>query len=238
MASGLRAGNVMQDMDLFVEVARALSFTRASRISGIPIATLSRRIALLEKTVGVRLFERSTRRLSLTEPGRRYLERCEHIVRDAAAAHEALKEAAERPAGHLRLAMPVEFGITLIAPIIDEFARLYPEITIDADLSSRPVNFADENIDVGIRLGEITDLSLIARRLGSATRLFYASPSYLARRGEPRKPEDLATCVRRARDRRQCPWPVFDQQCFDDAEICRAGPWHCRAGAVHRAASL
>jgi DNA-binding transcriptional LysR family regulator len=181
----------LQDMALFVDVARALSFTRASKTSGIPIATLSRRIALLEKHVGVRLFTRTTRRLSLTEPGKRYLERCERIVQETAVAHEALKEAAERPAGHIRISMPVEFGLTLIAPIIDEFARLYPEITVDAELTSRPADFGDENIDVSIRLGEIRDQSLIARRLGSATRLLYASPSYLARHGVPQHPIDL-----------------------------------------------
>jgi len=181
----------LQDMALFVDVARALSFTRASKTSGIPIATLSRRIALLEKHVGVRLFIRTTRRLSLTEPGKRYLDRCERIVQEAAIAHEALKEAAERPAGHIRISMPVEFGLTLIAPIIDEFARLYPEITVDAELTSRPADFGDENIDVSIRLGEIRDQSLIARRLGGAARLLYASPLYLARHGVPQHPTEL-----------------------------------------------
>jgi DNA-binding transcriptional LysR family regulator len=181
----------LQDMALFVDVARALSFTRASKTSGIPIATLSRRIALLEKHVGVRLFIRTTRRLSLTEPGKRYLDRCERIVQEAAIAHEALKEAAERPAGHIRISMPVEFGLTLIAPIIDEFARLYPEITVDAELTSRPADFGDENIDVSIRLGEIKDQSLIARRLGGAARLLYASPLYLARHGVPQHPTEL-----------------------------------------------
>jgi DNA-binding transcriptional LysR family regulator len=178
-------------MALFVEVARALSFTRASQASGIPIATLSRRIAMLEKRVGVRLFERTTRRLTLTEPARRYLERCERVVQEADIAHEALKEAVERPAGHLRLSMPVEFGLAFIAPVIDEFARHYPEITIDADLSQRPVNFVDENVDVSIRLGEIRNRSLIARRLGSAERLLYGAPSYLARRGAPAQAADL-----------------------------------------------
>jgi DNA-binding transcriptional LysR family regulator len=182
----------LEDMIFFVEVARALSFTRASRISGIPIATLSRRVTLMEKRVGVRLFQRTTRRLALTEPGRRFLERCERIMQDAAAAQEALKETAQRPTGHLRLSMPVEFGLTLIAPIIDEFARLYPEITIDADLTPRPADFVDENIDVSIRLGEISDPSLIVRRLGRAARLFYASPAYLARCGEPGHPRVLS----------------------------------------------
>jgi DNA-binding transcriptional LysR family regulator len=179
-------------MIFFVEVARALSFTRASQTSGIPIATLSRRVKLMEKRVGVLLFQRTTRRLTLSEPGRRYFERCERIVLDAAAAQEVLKESALRLTGHLRLSMPVEFGLTLIAPIIDEFAQLYPEITIDADLSPRPVNFVDESIDVSIRLGEITDRSLIVRRVGSAARLFYASPHYLARHGVPVQPKDLA----------------------------------------------
>jgi DNA-binding transcriptional LysR family regulator len=114
----------LQDIGIFVEVARALSFTRASKASGIPIATLSRRISLMEKRIGVRLFQRTTRRLVLTEPGQRYFERCERIVQDAAAAQEVLKEAAERLTGHLRISMPVEFGLTQIALIIDEFARL------------------------------------------------------------------------------------------------------------------
>jgi DNA-binding transcriptional LysR family regulator len=192
MTTPSRSVLALQDMALFADVGRALSFTRASRLSGVPIATLSRRIALLEKRVGVRLFERTTRRLSLTEPGRRYLERCERIVQEAASAHEVLKEAAERPAGHLRLSMPVEFGLTVIAPIIDEFARRYPEITVDVDLSSGPANFVDGKVDVSIRLGEIRDQSLIVRRLGSAARLLYAAPSYLARRGGLNHPTDLA----------------------------------------------
>jgi DNA-binding transcriptional LysR family regulator len=151
----------------------------------------------MEKRVGVRLFQRTTRRLVLTEPGTRYLERCERIVQDAAAAHEVLKEAAERLTGHLRISTPVEFGLTLIAPIIDEFARQNPGITVDVDLSSRPANFVDENVDVGIRLGNISDTSLIVRRLGNAARLLYASPSYLARNGVLEHPEDLGNhdCV-------------------------------------------
>jgi len=186
----------LQDMIFFVEVARALSFTRASKASDIPIATLSRRVSLLERRVGVRLFQRTTRHLALTEPGRRYLERCERIIQDAAVAQEVLKEAAERLTGHLRLSMPVEFGLTLVAPIIDEFGRQYPEITIDADLSPRPTSFADEGVDVSIRLGEVNDPSLVVRRLGNAARLFYAAPSYLARHGEPAHPKEL--------DRHEC----------------------------------
>jgi DNA-binding transcriptional LysR family regulator len=167
----------LQDMALFVEVARAGSFTGAAKASGVPIATLSRRIAALEKRVGVRLFERTTRRLAVTEPGRRYLERCEVIVQEAGLAHEALMDTARRPAGRLRLSMPVEFGLSLIAPIVDEFARRYPEIAFDLDLSSRPAALADQKVDVSIRLGEITDPSLVVA-------------AWVARRGcsMPRRP--------------------------------------------------
>jgi DNA-binding transcriptional LysR family regulator len=189
----LRSDSViaLQDMALFVAVARALSFTRASEHSGIPIATLSRRISLMEKRSGVRLFERTTRRLTLTEPGRRYLERCERIVQEADIAQDVLKDSVERISGHIRVSTPVEFGIYNISPILDEFARYYPDITMELDLTSRPANFIDGQTDVGIRLGEVRDQALIARRLGSSARILYAAPSYLARRGTPRTPDDL-----------------------------------------------
>ena len=186
------AAMALQDMALFVAVARALSFTKASAASGVPIATLSRRIAAMEKRSGVRLFERTTRRLSLTEPARRYLERCERIVQEADLAQDVLTDAAERTAGHLRVSMPVEFGLYNIAPVVDEFARLYPEITMELDLTPRPAHLVDDTVDVSIRLGEVRDPSLIARRLGVAVRLLYAAPGYLAARGTPHDPAALA----------------------------------------------
>jgi DNA-binding transcriptional LysR family regulator len=207
------APSELEDMIFFVEVARALSFTHASKASGIPIATLSRRITLMEKRVGVRLFERTTRRLSLTGPGKRYQERCEQIVQDAAAAQEVLKEAAERLTGHLRISTPVELGFTLIAPIIDEFARQHPEITLEVDLTSRPANFVDDTTDVSIRLGEITHSQLVVRRLGEAARLFYASPVYLARHGEPKQPKDLS-----------------QHQCILQSYMAQPGVWHLVSG--------
>jgi DNA-binding transcriptional LysR family regulator len=182
----------LQDMALFVEVARALNFTRASEASGVSVATLSRRITSLEKRVGVRLLERSTRRVALTEPGRRYLERCERIVQEAGVAHEALREEGERPSGHLRVSMPVEFGLVYVAPLVDEFAQAFPDISMELEFSPRPAPLAEGSVDVGIRLGEVRDHSLVARRLGSAARVLYASPGYLAKHGLPRLPKDLA----------------------------------------------
>jgi DNA-binding transcriptional LysR family regulator len=211
----------LQDIGFFVEVARALSFTRASKASGIPIATLSRRIAQMEKRVGVRMFQRTTRRLVLTEPGRRYFERCERIMQDAAAAQEVLSEAAERISGHLRVSMPVEFGLTLVAPIIDEFTRYYPDISVDADLTPRPANFVDENVDVSIRLGELRDASLIVRRLGNAARLLYASPAYLARYGTPAHPKDLAAheCILQSYMAQPTAWRLVSSRRSVDVDV-------------------
>ena len=206
---------------MFVEVARAMSFTRASQASGVPIATLSRRIAQLERRVGVRLFERTTRRLSLTEPGRRYLERCEHIVQEADIAYEALTDAAERPAVRLRISTPVEFGLSYIAPIIDEFARRYPDISMSLDLTPRPAQVAEENVDVSIRLGEVRDPSLIARRLGSAARLLYAAPAYLGRSGVPERPEDLAAhdCILQSYMARPDQWRLVSGDRAVDVDV-------------------
>jgi DNA-binding transcriptional LysR family regulator len=175
----------------------------------------------LESRVGVRLFTRTTRRLVLTEPGRRYLERCERIVEEAAAAHEALKDAAERPAGHLRISTPVEFGLSILAPIIDEFARRYPDITIDLDLTSRPASLKDEAIDVSVRLGEIRDPSLIARRLGGAARFLYAAPAYLARRSVPETPDALARhdCILQSYMAEPKVWRLVSDEASVDVDV-------------------
>src|SRR5580704_56388 len=238
-------------MALFVEVARAGSFTGAAKASSVPIATLSRRIAALENRVGVRLLERTTRRLAVTEPGRRYLERCELIVQEAGLAHEALMDAAKRPAGRLRLSMPVEFGLSFIAPLIDEFARRHPEITFDLDLSSRPAPLADQKVDVSIRLGEITDPSLVVRHLRGAAVLRIAVLPGAAWRsrtaigpGRARlhpailhgATERLAADLGRQHGRCRGARPVFDQQRLNDLAAGRAGTWRCRAVARDRAA--
>lgn len=181
----------LQDMALFVAVARVCNFTRASRVSGIPVATLSRRIALLEKRLGVRLFERHARGLALTTPGKRYLERCERVVQEADIAHEALREAADALEGLIRVASPVEFGLHHLAPLVEEFAQRHPGIQMALDLSPRPDPLSAQTVDVRIRLGEPDDDALIARKLGQLGRGLFASPAYIARRGEPDSPDSL-----------------------------------------------
>ncbi len=183
--------SALHDMTLFVEVARAKNFSAAGRRLDVPVATLSRRIAAMEREFGVRLFDRTTRRVELTEAGARYFERCAHLADEARLAQEALRETATRPGGHLRVSMPVDFGVDVIGPLLPEFARQFPGITLDLDLSSRNTDLVGDHRDVAIRLGEVKGDQLVARRIGMAERALFASTTYLDLRGTPAHPGDL-----------------------------------------------
>ena len=183
---------LLNDMALFVEVVKARGFRSAADAMGIPNSTLSRRISGLEKEIGLRLLHRTTRKIELTEAGQIYFERCKRIVEEARLAHEQLSDMLAQPSGVLRASFPVDFAVTYLAPLIAEFAGLYPGITFDFDLTSRRVDLVSEPFDVAIRLGESESSQLIARTLASLTPQLYASPGYLERSGEPRKPADLA----------------------------------------------
>lgn len=182
---------LLNDMALFVEVVKAKGFRAAADALGIPNSTLSRRINALEKAIGLRLLHRTTRKIELTEAGQIYFERSKRIVDEARLAHEQLGEMLAQPSGVLRASLPVDFAVTYLAPLIAEFAALYPGITFDFDLTPRRVDLVSEPFDVAIRMGESEDSQLIARSLASLTPNLYASPGYLERSGEPRKPTDL-----------------------------------------------
>lgn len=181
----------LNDMALFVEVVKARGFRHAAEAIGMPNSTLSRRITALEKTIGLRLLHRTTRKIELTEAGQIYFERCKRIVDEARLAHEQLGEMLAQPSGVLRVSLPVDFAVTYLAPLIVEFAGLYPGIAFDFDLTPRRVDLVSEPFDVAIRMGESESSQLIARPLASLTPHLYASPGYLERAGEPGKPADL-----------------------------------------------
>lgn len=189
---------LLNDMALFVEVVKARSFRRAAETIGMPNSTLSRRIGVLEKAIGLRLLHRTTRRIELTEAGQLYFERCKRIVGEARLAHEQLGEILAQPSGVLRASLPVDFANIYLAPLIAEFARRYPGISFELDLTSRRVDLVAEPFDVAIRMGESPDSTLIARQLARLPRYLYASPRYLERSGEPGQPADLAQheCLR------------------------------------------
>jgi DNA-binding transcriptional LysR family regulator len=181
----------LNDMALFVEVVKAKGFRSAADAIGMPNSTLSRRISELEKSIGLRLLHRTTRKIELTEAGQTYFERCKRIVDEARLAHEQLGEMLAQPSGVLRASLPVDFAVTYLAPLIAEFAGRYPGITFDFDLTPRRVDLVSEPFDVAIRMGESENSQLIARPLASLTPYLYASPGYLERSGEPSKPAEL-----------------------------------------------
>ncbi|RAI66462.1 LysR family transcriptional regulator [Pseudomonas fluorescens] len=188
----------LNDMALFVEVVKARSFSRAAETLGIPNSTLSRRISELEKGIGLRLLHRTTRKIEPTEAGQLYFERCKRIVDEARLAHEQLGEMLARPSGLLRASLPVDFATVYLAPLIADFARLYPGISFEFDLSPRQVDLISDPVDVVIRMGEPANSNLIARKLASLRRGLYASPRYLEMFGAPGQPLDLSRheCLR------------------------------------------
>jgi DNA-binding transcriptional LysR family regulator len=188
----------LNDMALFVEVVKAKSFRRAAEASGVPNSTLSRRINALEKAIGLRLLHRTTRKIELTEAGQLYFERARRIVDEARLVHEQLGEMLAQPVGVLHASLPVDFANIFLASLLAEFARRYPGITFDFDLTPRRVDLVTEPFDVAVRMGEPPSSNLIARELARLPRHLYASPRYIERFGEPREPADLTQheCVR------------------------------------------
>lgn len=189
---------LLNDMALFVEVVKARSFRRAAEVIGMPNSTLSRRISTLEQAIGLRLLHRTTRRIELTEAGQLYFERCRRIVDEARLAHEQLGEMLAQPSGVLRVSLPVDLATGMLAPLIAEFARRYPGISFEFDLTPRRVDLVTEPFDVAIRMGESSNSNLIARKLALLPRYLYASPRYLELAGEPTLPAELGRhdCLR------------------------------------------
>lgn len=184
---------LLNDMALFVEVMKARSFRRAAETLGMPNSTMSRRIGILEKTIGLRLLNRTTRKIEPTEAGQLYYERCKRIVDEARLAHEQLGEMLAQPSGTLRASLPVDFAASYLSPIIGEFARRYPGINFEFDLTPRNVDLVSEPFDVAVRVGEPPDSSLIARPLARLTSFAYAAPSYVEKFGDPQHPTELTS---------------------------------------------
>lgn len=189
---------LLPDMALFVAVARAKNFSVAARAIGMPVSSVSRRVAELEARIGLPLLNRTTRKVELTEVGAEYFERCRSIVEAAEAAHGDLKGQLDNPRGHLRVSATPDFASTFLTPLFVEFARVYPEITFECDLTPRAVDLVAESFDVAIRVGKLPDSQITVRRLGSARGGLFASPGYLARAGSLAAPRDLEghECVR------------------------------------------
>ncbi len=181
----------LEDALAFLAVADAGSFTAAAARLKLAKSNISRRVARLEDQLGVRLLERTTRRLRLTDIGGVYRERLQVAVAQLTAAHEAVRSLHDRPKGHLRITAPGDMG-SMLGPILAEFTARYPEVTLEVELSQRRVDLVGEGFDVALRAGSMPDSSMVARRVGVFSNPLMASPEYLARRGRPASVAELA----------------------------------------------
>jgi len=182
----------LTSLRVFIDVAATGSLSGAARALNMSQTMATKHVAALEQHLGVKLFHRSTRRLSLTEAGRNYLESSERVLADLDAADSAVSADRFEARGILRVNAPVSFGARQIAPLIDEFTRRYPHLTVELGLNDRQVDLADEGWDLAVRIGTLASSALIARKLAPCRTLVAASPAYLKARGTPKRVAELS----------------------------------------------
>ena len=177
---------------LFATVVEAGSFTAAARDLGLTKSAASKALGRLEARLGARLIDRTTRRLSLTEAGETFYDHCRRILAEADAAEEAVGRLQGSPRGRLRINGPMSFGTAHLAPVLPEFMARHPDLTLDVVFNDRRVDLVEEGFDVAVRIGRLTDSSLIARKLCEERHTLCAAPAYWDQHGRPAHPSDLA----------------------------------------------
>ena len=182
----------LEALAIVAKIAEERSYAGAARALGMSVATVSRAVIRLEGRVGGQVFNRTSRRLALTEIGERLAERAQRVLREAEEAEGMARDLARHPRGTLRLAVPMSFGLRWVAPLMPEFFHLFPDISVDLDLNDAATDLIGEGFDAALRIAVLEDTSLVARRLCAMSRQIVASPAYLARNGCPRHPGELA----------------------------------------------
>ena len=187
----------LRAMQAFIHIAEEGSLTAAAKVMSSSLPAMVRTLAALEDDLGVRLFNRTTRRISLTEEGRRHLQSCKLLLSGLQDAEAALTKEAGEPAGHLTITAPMLFGQMHVAPAVTRFVQHYKQMRCSVMLVDRVVNLLEEGIDVGIRIGLLDDSTLVAQPVGCIRRVVVASPAHLRQYGTPRHPKELlkANCV-------------------------------------------
>ena len=176
----------------FLAVARSGGFSAAGRALGTPVANVSRKVALLEEALGVRLFVRTTRHVALTEGGQRYFEACSRVIDALRDADEEVTGEYRQPKGDLVITAPLGFGQQHLQPVVHEFLRAYAQVNVHLQLADRVLPLVEEHVDCAVRIGNLADSSLVARELGTIRIVVCAAPAYLQARGAPLDPSALA----------------------------------------------
>jgi LysR family transcriptional regulator, transcriptional activator for dmlA len=182
----------IQDMRIFARVAAVQNLSAVGSELGLTPGTISKRIQALEDELSARLFDRTTRSIRITEEGATFLAHVERILSEIEAARASVDDRVTKPKGKLKISAPACLGRRYIAPALCEFMREYPDIEVEVDIADRHVNLQEDGYDVAIRTGTLSDSSLIAKRLAPDRQIIVASPTYLARKSRPLRPDDLA----------------------------------------------
>lgn len=221
----------LKQIEAFASVATRGSLSAAARVEGVTPAIIGRRIDALEGRLGVRLLVRTTRKLTLTFEGQAFLEDCQKLLNDLANAEAAVSLGGLKASGYLKVSAPAGFGRQHVAPLVGDFMLRNPEVRVNLNLSDRLVDLINENIDCAVRIGEMTDSSLISVRLGEMRRMVVASPAYLVEHGVPRAPADLSghNCLSLGQQRG---WIFRHPESGDTETIKVSGTFECNDGAV------
>jgi DNA-binding transcriptional LysR family regulator len=182
----------LEAMSALLAAVEAGSMSAASRKLGMPLATVSRKVSELEAHLRTRLVNRTSRRLVLTEAGRSYVAACKRILEEISEAERAAAGEYSAPKGELNITAPIVFGRLHVLPIVIEFLKAYPEIDVRFTLADRVINLLEDHVDLAVRIGELPDSSLVARRVGLISRVVCGSPAYFAEHGTPRTPGELS----------------------------------------------
>jgi DNA-binding transcriptional LysR family regulator len=180
-------------MQAFVAAADLEGFAPAARKLGLSPSAVTRLIAALEERLGARLLQRTTRQVTLTDAGSRYLERAKRILADVEEAEQAIEGERTRPGGRLVISAPVGFGRLHVSPVVSAYLKRFPEVAADLRLSDRMINLVEEGVDLAVRIGHLPDSTLVVRHVGEMRRIVVASREYLKAHGEPKRPAEIAS---------------------------------------------